>query len=69
MGSAAVTAERHQLRVDVVKIRTPSADLHVDVLRVVGYQGSCPCGWRSTTLKTYAEARIASRAHLALQDA
>lgn len=69
MGSGTVAAEKHRLRVDIVKIKTPNKDLYVDVIRVVGYTASCPCGWRSTRRDTYGEARLDSVCHLAEQDA
>jgi len=42
-----------------VKVREYDAELHCDVLRVVGYRAHCGCKWRSTTLPTILAARAA----------
>jgi hypothetical protein len=52
-------------RIKPVKIHIYSRELHVDVLRVVGYRAECECGWSSGTLSSVALARINLAEHRA----
>jgi hypothetical protein len=52
-----------QAGVSPVRVRHHDDDLGVDVVRVVGYRGRCPCGWRTATRDTYNQARRETLQH------
>lgn len=52
-----------QAQVTPVKVRAFDSALDVDVLRVVGYRGRCPCEWSTPVRESYDEARRETLKH------
>lgn len=48
-----------------IKTRTYDRELHCDVVRVVGYEAVCTCGWTSSRKPSVANARALMREHRA----